>query len=146
MADPNDSFRRACARLSEDAERVIETACALVFLKGDVATKLKKPVDFGYLDFTTLEKRRWATERELAFNRRTAPDVYRALAEVEGETVLIMRRFDEDAVLAQSPQQVDGDMAEAMGRRIARFHAAAELAPEGGGRPTSTMWRSRTPT
>jgi aminoglycoside phosphotransferase family enzyme/predicted kinase len=133
VADPNDSFHRARARLGEDAERVIETACALVFLKGDMAIKLKKPVDFGYLDFSTPEKRRWATERELDLNRRTAPDVYRALDEVEGETVLIMRRFDEDAVLAEAPEQVDAEMAEALGRRIARFHAAAELAPQGGG-------------
>jgi aminoglycoside phosphotransferase family enzyme/predicted kinase len=133
VADPNDSFHRARARLAQDAERVVETACALVFLKGGQATKLKKPVDYGYLDFSTLEKRRWATERELAFNRRTAPDVYRALAQVEGETVLVMRRFDEDAVLASSPDQVNGEMAEALGRRIARFHASAELAPEGGG-------------
>ena len=60
--------------LASDAERVIETSCAWVFLQGDRALKLKKPVDYGFLDFSTPAKRRWALERELAFNRVTAPD------------------------------------------------------------------------
>lgn len=133
VTDPNESFHRARARLGEGAERMVETACALVFLSGPSALKLKKPVDFGYLDFSTPGKRRWAIERELDFNRRTAPDVYREVQEVEGEAVLVMRRFDEAAVLAAAPERVDGEMAEQLGRRIARFHAAAEFAPEGGG-------------
>ena len=44
-----------------------------------------------------------------------------------------MRAFDPDAVLAEQPERVDGALAEALGRTIARFHAAAELRPEGGG-------------
>lgn len=131
---PNDSsFTRARDRLRAAAEQVVETPCALVFLTGSKAFKLKKPVDFGYLDFSTSEKRRWAIARELAFNRATAPDIYRAIAEVEGEAVLEMRRFDSEAVLSSHPEQVDGDMAEALGRVIARFHALAEPAPRGGG-------------
>ena len=133
MVEFEDSFIRAQERLRRGADRVVETACALVFLKGEEAFKLKKPVDYGYLDFSTRDKRRWATERELVFNRRTAPDVYRDVFELEGELVLLMRRFDEDTVLSACPERVDADMAEALGRRIARFHAKAELAPEGGG-------------
>jgi aminoglycoside phosphotransferase family enzyme/predicted kinase len=130
------------------AERTIETSCALVFLSGPVAFKVKKPVDFGFLDFTTLERRRWAIERELDLNRRTAPDIYRAVRRVtrapdgglaldgEGPVVeyaLEMRRFDETAVLAEQPQAVDGDLAETLGRTIARFHAEAPIRPQGGG-------------
>ena len=133
MAESDDSFIRARQRLRRDADRVVETACALVFLKGDEAYKLKKPVDYGYLDFSTREKRRWAVERELVLNRRTAPDVYRQVVELEGELILVMRRFDQDAVLSVRPERVDAGMAEALGRRIARFHAEAELAPKGGG-------------
>jgi aminoglycoside phosphotransferase family enzyme/predicted kinase len=131
--DRSDSFTRARARLGESAEDVIETACALVFLSGEQAFKLKKPVDFGYLDFSTPQKRRWAIGRELDFNRRTAPDVYRAVIEVEGEAVLEMRRFDTQAVLSVRPDRVDGALAEALGRAIARFHDRAERAPKGGG-------------
>lgn len=133
MAESEDSFTRALERLRPDAEHVVETACALVFLKGEEAFKLKKPVDYGYLDFSTREKRRWAIERELVLNRRTAPDVYRDVLDLEGELVLVMRRFDQDALLSVRPERVDAAMAEALGRRIARFHAQAELAPTGGG-------------
>ena len=62
------------AWLAGQADRVIETSCAWVFLQGERALKLKKPVDYGFLDFSTLEKRHWALSRELAFNRITAPD------------------------------------------------------------------------
>jgi len=135
------------AWLRGQAEAEIETSCARVFLLPGRALKLKKPVDFGFLDFTTLEKRRWALERELAFNRVTAPDIYRRLVRVtrtgagfalggRGRAVdlaLEMRRFDPDDVLAEHPERVDGDLAEALGRTIARFHAGAEVRPEGGG-------------
>jgi hypothetical protein len=133
--------------LASDAERVIETSCAWVFLTGDRALKLKKPVDYGFLDFSTPAKRRWALERELAFNRVTAPDIYRAVRRVTqgdgglaldgaGEAidhVLEMRAFDPAAVLAEQPQRVDGALAERLGRVIAGFQAKAEVRPEGGG-------------
>jgi aminoglycoside phosphotransferase family enzyme/predicted kinase len=134
--------------LAASADRVIETSCAWVFLRGDTALKVKKPVDYGFLDFSTPEKRRWAVERELAFNRATAPDIYRAVRQVTrapsgalaldgaGEVIdyaLEMRAFDPDAVLSEHPESVDGALAEQMGRAIARFHAGAEVRPEGGG-------------
>jgi aminoglycoside phosphotransferase family enzyme/predicted kinase len=133
--------------LAARAERVIETSCAWVFLEGQRALKVKQPVDFGFLDFSTLQKRHWALERELRFNRATAPDIYRAVRritrgavglEVDGagetlEYALEMRRFDPDAVLSQRPDAVDPTMAETLGRMIARFHAGAETRPEGGG-------------
>jgi len=134
MASPADpsSFDRAFARLRAGAERVIETPCAFVFLAGERAWKLKRPVDFGFLDYSTIERRRWAAARELAFNRVTAPDVYLAVVEVEGEPVVEMRRFDEGAVLANRPEACDAALAEALGRRIARFHAEAPATEEGG--------------
>ncbi len=136
------------AWLRGQAEREIETSCARVFLVGDRALKVKKPVDYGFLDYSTLAKRRWALQRELSFNQATAPDIYRRVLEIKrgadgalnlggkGETVdlaLEMRRFDPDDVLAEHPERVDGVLAEALGRTIARFHAGAEVRPEGGG-------------
>ncbi|HEY1425376.1 MAG TPA: AAA family ATPase [Caulobacteraceae bacterium] len=125
---------------------MIETSCAWVALQGTRALKVKKPVDFGFLDFSTPQKRRWALQRELAFNKATAPDIYRAvhpivregdgLALGPGEAIdwaLEMRAFDPAAVLAEQPERVDGTLAETLGRTIARFHAAAEVRPEGGG-------------
>ncbi|MFC3071010.1 bifunctional aminoglycoside phosphotransferase/ATP-binding protein [Phenylobacterium soli] len=129
------------AWLGGQAERVVETALARVFLTPEAAFKLKRPVNLGYVDFTTPAQRLWALERELAFNKPGAPDIYRAVRritrkaggglEFDGpgavvEHVLEMRRFADAAVLAASPQTVDGELAEALGRTIARFHAAAE--------------------
>ena len=58
------------------APEVIETHAALVFLTGDRAFKMKKPVSLGYLDFTRLDVRRDTLARELVLNRRTAPGIY----------------------------------------------------------------------
>ncbi len=128
-------------------ERAIDTACAHVFLGLDAAWKMKRHVDLGYADFSTADRRRWALDRELAFNKTAAPDIYRAVRRItreiggnlalegQGETVefiLEMRRFDDGAVLSADPALVDGDMADALGRTIAGFHALAPLRPEGG--------------
>ncbi|MFA5601294.1 MAG: gluconate kinase, partial [Phenylobacterium sp.] len=128
----------------------IETSCARIFLRGDEALKIKRRVDLGFLDFTTLEKRRWAIERELEFNRATAPDIYRRVRRItreadgtlalDGEGTVVdyaleMRRFDETAVLSERPEAVDGELAEALGRLIARTHASAPVRPQAGGSP-----------
>lgn len=54
----------------------IQTAISAVFIAGDLVYKVKKPVDFGYLDFTTLEKRKFYSEEEVRLNRRLCPDIY----------------------------------------------------------------------
>jgi aminoglycoside phosphotransferase family enzyme len=59
-----------------------ETHMSWVFLAGDQAFKLKKPVRFPYLDFSTLQRREQACRAELALNRRLAPDVYKGVAPV----------------------------------------------------------------
>ncbi|MDB5455504.1 MAG: gluconate kinase [Caulobacter sp.] len=130
------------------ADHTIETSCARVFLVGTAAWKIKRPVNFGFLDYSTLELRRWALERELAFNRAAAPDIYRAVrrltraadggVEIDGEGdtvefVLEMRRFDEQGVLATQPWAIDDALEDALGRTVARFHAGAALRPAGGG-------------
>jgi hypothetical protein len=135
------------AWLKERSERTIETACARIFLAGDVAWKVKRTADLGYVDFRTVERRKWALDRELAFNRTAAPDIYRRVRALtraagdgfawdgEGEAVdyaLEMRRFDDRAVLSNDPSVIDGDLAERLGRTIARLHAEAPLRPEGG--------------
>jgi aminoglycoside phosphotransferase family enzyme/predicted kinase len=136
------------AWFGEAAERTIETACARVFLTGDTAFKVKRRVELGYLDYSTLDLRHWALERELRFNRAATSDIYRAVRtvtrassgglELDGagevvEFVLEMRRFDESFVLSARPWAVDGPLAEAMGREVAGVHARAEVRPQGGG-------------
>lgn len=131
------------------AERVIETSIAWVFLFPHRALKLKKPVDFGFLDFASVDKRGWAAGRELAFNRQTAPDLYRCVHKlVRGpdgalaldgqgaavDWVLEMRRFPDQALLSDHPDQLDDALAERLGREIARVHAASQRGPDAAGR------------
>ena len=56
--------------------RMIETHISWVFIASPFVFKVKKPVDLGFADFSTLEKRKHFCERELALNRRLCPDVY----------------------------------------------------------------------
>jgi aminoglycoside phosphotransferase family enzyme len=99
-----------------------------VFFVGDEVLKLKKPVRFPYLDFSTPERRHAACRAELTLNRRLAPDVYKRLAplalsgrtlEVDGagrivDWLVVMRRLDEDRTLERllltrrlAPRQLD---------------------------------------
>jgi aminoglycoside phosphotransferase family enzyme/predicted kinase len=55
---------------------MLETHISWIILTGEFAYKIKKPVDFGFLDFSTLEKRRYYCREELRLNRRFAPDLY----------------------------------------------------------------------
>jgi aminoglycoside phosphotransferase family enzyme/predicted kinase len=64
---------------------VFETHISYVILTGEYVYKFKKPVDLGFLDFSTLEKRKYFCEEELRLNRRLAPDMYLAVVSVHGE-------------------------------------------------------------
>jgi aminoglycoside phosphotransferase family enzyme/predicted kinase len=85
---------------------VHETHCAVVFFLGDRVYKLKKPVNLGFLDFTTRAARRAACDREVELNRRVAPDVYLGVAEVADEHgepcdwLVVMRRMPEERRLS----------------------------------------------
>jgi len=55
---------------------LVQTSTSYIFLTGDFAYKIKKPVDPGYLDYTTLDKRQFYCKREVSLNRRLCPDIY----------------------------------------------------------------------
>jgi len=59
-----------------DEIRMLQTHISWIFLTGRFAYKIKKPVDFGFLDFTTLEKRKRFCGRELEINRKFSPEIY----------------------------------------------------------------------
>ncbi len=64
--------------------RLLETHISWVLLTGDYAYKIKKPVDLGFLDFSTLDKRRFYCEEELRLNRRLAADAYLDVVAITG--------------------------------------------------------------
>jgi aminoglycoside phosphotransferase family enzyme/predicted kinase len=59
-----------------DTVELLQTHISFIFIAGEEVYKLKKAVDFGFLDFTTLEKRKFYYNEELRLNRRLAPDTY----------------------------------------------------------------------
>ena len=67
--------------------KLVQTHISFVLLAGGFVYKFKKPVDFGFLDFSSLEKRRYCCEQELLLNRRLCPDIYLDLVTItrEGE-------------------------------------------------------------
>lgn len=82
------SSRASCARSAYSHPtrdiRLVETHISWVFLTGDYPHKLKKPVDLGFLDFSTLELRRHFCEEELRLNRRLVPDLYLDVVAIRG--------------------------------------------------------------
>jgi len=64
--------------------QLIETHISWVFLTGTYVYKIKKPMDYGFLDFTTLDKRKFFCEEEVRLNRRLAPDIYLGIVPITG--------------------------------------------------------------
>jgi len=131
----------------------IETHASHVFLVGDLAYKLKKPVNLGFLDFGTLQRRRYFCEEELRLNRRLAPDTYLGVVAITGtpaaprvggdgealEYAVKMRRFPQNALLTR--RRVTPDIVDRIADRVAAFHEVIPIAaPESGhGRPQSVL-------
>ncbi|MGW3304363.1 bifunctional aminoglycoside phosphotransferase/ATP-binding protein [Streptomyces rubiginosohelvolus] len=115
-----------------------ETHTAVVLFVGDRVYKLKKPVDLKFLDYTTVEARREACEREVALNRRFAPDVYLGVGEIRvpdteaPEPLVAMRRMPAERRLSRLVREgaaVD-DALRAVARLLATRHASGHHTPE----------------
>jgi aminoglycoside phosphotransferase family enzyme/predicted kinase len=117
---------------------VRETHSAVVFMVGDRAYKLKKPVDLGFLDFRDRTTRAAVCAREVELNRRLAPDVYLGVADVVGpagvvcDHLVVMRRMPDDrrlSTLVSSGADVDDHLWH-LAHLVAAFHARADRPPE----------------
>ncbi len=117
---------------------VCETHTAILFFAGDRVHKLKKPVNPGFLDYTTVAARRTACEREVALNRRFSPDVYLGLGELrepgsgDPEPLVVMRRMPADRRLSHLVREgadVD-DVLRSVARQLAAWHARAPRGPQ----------------
>lgn len=121
---------------------LVQTHISWVLLTGTYAYKVKKPVDFGFLDFSTLEKRRFFCAEEVRLNRRLSPDIYlgvvgirwdgrRFVLEGEGgvvEYAVKMHELDKQwrLDLLLEKRGVDLSVLEEIGEKIALFHAQAD--------------------
>ena len=130
---------------SASSVEMVETHVSFIFFVGDFVYKVKKPVDFAFLDFTTLEKRRHYCRRELELNRRICPEVYIGVDEIReqggrfvvggpGRTVeyaVKMRRLPSKNSLEQLVKdgRVSLQHIERIASRVARFHRQSETGP-----------------
>ncbi|OGR88938.1 MAG: hypothetical protein A2992_06840 [Elusimicrobia bacterium RIFCSPLOWO2_01_FULL_59_12] len=137
--------------------KVVETHISWVILTGPVAYKIKKPVDLGFLDFTTLEKRRTYCEEEIRINRRLCPDLYLDVVPITGrpghpelggrgtpfEYAVKMRQFDEDLLWDRMVlrNEITPAQLEHLAAIVAEFHRKASRAtpPQSWGTP-ETIW------
>jgi aminoglycoside phosphotransferase family enzyme/predicted kinase len=125
----------------------IDTHAASVFLAGERALKVKRPVRFPFLDYSTLEKRKAACEAELAVNHPFAPAIYKRVLPItheadgrlaidgKGEPVewaVEMGRFDETQTLDHLADagRIDAKLADALGRAVAKAHAQVPIAKD----------------
>lgn len=137
--------------------QVIETHISWVILTGPFAYKVKKPVNFGFLDFTSLDARAHFCAEELRLNQRLTADLYLDVLPVTGsveapqlggdgpaiEYVLKMRQFPQSGLL--STLQANGELTtqhiDALAEQIAHFHLNAPKVPaeHDAGTPDSVM-------
>ena len=120
---------------------LVQTQMSILLLTGDYVYKVKKPVDLGYLDYTTLEKRHYFCHQEVELNRRLCPDVYLAVVPiVEGdygvrfegqgkatEYAVKMKQLPRDRMLdvLLLRSRVSEDMIEGVAQKLVLFHQSA---------------------
>ena len=119
-----------------------QTQMSFVFLAGDYVYKVKKPVNLGYLDYTTLDKRQFYCQREIELNRRLCPDIYLSvvpitrhnghiLIEGKGEAIeyaVKMRHLPSEAMMdvLLANNTVSPQMVASVAEKLAEFHQKAE--------------------
>ena len=128
-----------------DAPKQVElaqTQMSFVFFTDDYVYKVKKPVNLGYVDYTTLDKRRFFCQREVELNRRLCPDVYLGVVTItqnkggiiingEGEIIehaVKMRRLPREAMMdvLLTQNQVSPEMVTRVAQKLVEFHSKAE--------------------
>jgi hypothetical protein len=125
---------------------LVQTQMSFLFLTGDYAYKIKKPVDLGYLDYTTLEKRRFFCRQELELNRRLCPEVYLEVVPIvsrhgqiylggKGEAIeyaVKMKQLPADRMMDKllPKNLVTEDMMARVADKLAAFHQNAATSPK----------------
>jgi aminoglycoside phosphotransferase family enzyme/predicted kinase len=123
---------------------VIETHISWVLLTGEYVYKIKKPVNFGFLDFSTLERRHFFCQEEIRLNRRLAPQLYLDVVCICGteqqpvingdgpviEYAVRMKQFPQETQLDRLliRQGLDNALMDKLAQTVARFHLAIESA------------------
>ena len=120
---------------------LVQTHISYVFLTDRYAYKMKKAVNFGFVDFTTLEKRKFFCEKELELNRRLCEDLYLEVVPINKSDIIRikgtgnaieyavkMRRMPQERMLSKlfERNEVDDRLIDRIAKIIAEFHSKAE--------------------
>jgi aminoglycoside phosphotransferase family enzyme/predicted kinase len=121
---------------------IIQTHASIIFLTGDYAYKIKKPVNYNFLDFSTLEKRKYYLEQELKLNKKVAANIYlevlsinddRGTISLNGtgkaiEYILKMNQFPQECLLSKIFErgELTENTIESLAKKVAQFHQQAE--------------------
>ncbi len=125
--------------------KIIETHISWVLLTGYFAYKIKKSVNFDFLDFSTLAKRRFYCHQEVRANQALSPDIYLAAIPItgssenprfsgDGDTVeyaILMREFQQDRLLTEvlNQHELTSKIIDDVAILLARFHQNANVIP-----------------
>ncbi len=126
----------------EEAGKIelVQTHISFVFLTQNYVYKIKKPVNFGFLDFSTLDKRKMYCEKELTLNRRLCPEIYLAVVPItksdglrisgKGEVVeyaVKMKRMPQECIMTQllTEGKIDKKVVDDIAKIVAKFHSEA---------------------
>ncbi|GAB5899826.1 AAA family ATPase [Mycolicibacterium mageritense] len=154
MPHAADAVQKPWAIAGNLDAQVHETHTGIVFLLGDNAYKAKKSVLTDFLDFTTSAQREKACEREVALNRRLAPESYLGVGHFIGphggtaEPVVVMCRYPDSMRLASMVSRgvVVDEHLDAIAEKLATFHLAAArgaiVAAEGSADAVLARWES----
>ena len=151
MAAPQiieDLSQPAAYPFAVDRVEALQTHVSILFFAGERVYKVKKPVDFGFLDFSTLKRRRFFCGEEVRLNRRLAPDVYLGVVPIlrgpdgrlrigsdESDPVdyaVEMRRLPADRMLDRLLDEgvIDNTVIDDIVEVLVRFHATAATGPD----------------
>lgn len=115
--------------------KVIETHVSWILLTGNYAYKIKKPVHYPFVDFSTLQKRKFFYKEELRLNKKLAPSLYLTLMKIENKGKIIeyaikMKEFRQEALLSALAFQkkLTAFQIEALAKTIALFHQNTPVA------------------
>lgn len=125
---------------------LLQTHISFIFIAEEFVYKIKKPVNFGFLDFSTLEKRKYYCEQEVELNKRLSPDVYLGVVRITDEdgSLLIegkgdvveygvkMKKIPMDKLMEKilAEGKLTPDMVKKAAKKIAEFHENAATSPE----------------
>src|SRR3990167_9197609 len=122
---------------------MLQTHISYLFIAGEYVYKVKKPVNFGFLDYSTLEKRKFYCGQEIKLNSRLSPEIYLGVSEIVSDKSILsldgkgeieeyaikMSRLPPDMMMDRMifDKRIDKAIIKKIADKIAAFHQSADV-------------------